>query len=119
MATHFKPTIIRYTLADGSTRTADGRRVAKDTPGAVKNKHKAKKWYARLPGRIKPTPLSANKVVAQQMLAGLLNKAELGRVGIVDPFEAHRLCPCPNTWTIFARAAAWPAPVEGHLTRPG
>jgi hypothetical protein len=35
----------------------------------------------------RPVPLSANKTVAQQMLAACLNKTELGKVGVHDPFE--------------------------------
>jgi hypothetical protein len=96
MASLFRPVIIRYTLPGGSTRTPDGRRVTKETPGAVKKKGKSKKWYTRLPGldgKPQPVPLSANKTVAQQMLAKLLNKAELSKVGIDDPFEEHRKRP--------------------------
>src|SRR5262249_1130887 len=44
-------------------------------------------------GNPRPIPLSANKVAAQQILAELVRKAELGRVGIIDPFEAHRKRP--------------------------
>jgi hypothetical protein len=35
----------------------------------------------------------ANKVAAQQLLAALVKKAELGRAGILDPFEEHRKRP--------------------------
>jgi integrase len=66
------------------------RRVKPGTPGAKKVKRKSTKWYGRVPGSSKPIPLSANKVAAQQMLAALVNKAELGKVGITDPFESHR-----------------------------
>src|SRR5262245_20071885 len=44
-------------------------------------------------GTNKPIPLSANKTAAGQMLAALVNKAELGKVGICDPFEDHRKRP--------------------------
>jgi len=59
----------------------------------VKVKKKSGKWYGRVPGSPKPTPLSTNKVAAQQILAELVKKAELGRAGILDPFEAHRRRP--------------------------
>jgi integrase len=96
MASLFKPVIIRYTLPNGSTRTPDGQRVDKSTPGAVKKKRKAKKWYGSYTdanGEPQRPPLSANKTVAQQMLNALVRKAELGKVGIVDPFEEHRKRP--------------------------
>jgi integrase len=86
MASLFRPIIIRYTLADGT-------RVSKETPGARPKKYKAKKWYGKLPGEKKPIPLSPNKTVAQQMLAQRLHKSENAKVGIVDPFEAHRKTP--------------------------
>jgi integrase len=92
MASLLRPVIIRYTLADGSTRTPDGRRVTKDTPGAVRKKHKATKWYGQYTdadGRERRVPLSANKTAAQQMLNALVRKAELGKVGVRDPFEEH------------------------------
>ncbi len=93
MASLFRPVIIRYTLPNGSTRTADGQRVNKNTAGAVRKKHKAKKWYTRLPDQPRPVPLSANKAVAQQMLNELVRKAELGKIGVVDLFEQHRKRP--------------------------
>ncbi len=38
-------------------------------------------------------PLLENKVAAEQMLADLIKKAELGRVGIRDKFEKHKVRP--------------------------
>ncbi len=96
MASLFKPTIIRYTLPSGSTRTSDGTRVTAATAGAVKKKAKAKKWYGSYTdasGELHRVPLSANKTVAQQMLAALVNKNENAKIGIVDPFEQHRKTP--------------------------
>jgi integrase len=43
--------------------------------------------------------LSANKVAAQQLLAALVKKAELGRAGILDPFEEHRKRPLADHLT--------------------
>jgi integrase len=74
-------------------RFAKRRRVKPGTPGAKKVKSKSKKWYGRLPGKTNPVALSTNKVAAQQMLAALVNKAELGKVGIRDAFEDHRMRP--------------------------
>jgi integrase len=71
-------------------RFVKSRKVRAGTPGARKVKTKSGKWYGRVPGSRKPVPLSANKVAAQQILAELVRKAELGRVGISDPFEEHR-----------------------------
>lgn len=79
------------------------RRVKPGTPGAKKLKRKSTKWYGRIPGKSQPIPLSANKVAAQQMLAALVNKAELGKVGIHDPFEEHRKRPLKEHLADFRR----------------
>src|SRR5262245_28653592 len=100
----FKVTVIQYWLHDcwigpdgapcekgtPGARFVKKRKVKAGTPGAKKVKKKSSKWYGRVPGSPKPVPLSSNKVAAQQMLAALVNKAELGKVGIGDPFEEHR-----------------------------
>jgi hypothetical protein len=104
MAALFKITITQHWLtncwidADGNTCAeatpgacfVERRRVKPGTPGAKKVKRKSTKWYGRVPGNPKAVPLSANKVAAQQMLATLVKKTELGRAGISDPFEEHR-----------------------------
>src|SRR4051812_31243637 len=103
----FKVTVIQYWLHDcwvgpdgrpcakdaPGARFVRARKVPKGTPGAQKVKKKSGKWYGRVPGTAKPVPLSANKVAAQQILAALVKKAELRRVGINDPYEEHRKRP--------------------------
>ena len=100
----FKVTVVQYWLynahvgPDGlpcdkdapGARFVKSRKVPKDTAGAKKVKKKSTKWYGRVPGSAKPVPLSANKVAAQQLLAAMVKKADLGRAGILDPFEEHR-----------------------------
>ena len=54
------------------------------------------KWYGEYQdgdGITRRVPLSADKTAAQQMLAELVRKAELGKAGIRDPFEEHRRRP--------------------------
>src|SRR5262249_5171725 len=82
----FKKSIVHYL-------DADGRQVPKGTPGARRVKEKSAKWYGRVPGNTKPVPLSPNKVVAQQMLAALVNKDSLEKVHGPDPFAPHRARP--------------------------
>ena len=82
----FRKSITRYL-------DADGRQVSKGIPGARKVREKSAKWYGRPPGASKPVPLCTNKTAAEQMLNELVRKAELGKVGIGDPFEAHRKRP--------------------------
>src|SRR5262245_41632446 len=103
----FKVTVVQYWLRDcwvgpdgrpcendaPGARFVRARKVPKGTPGAKKVKKKSGKWYGRVPGSPKAVPLSANKVAAQQLLAALVRKAELGRAGICDPFEEHRKRP--------------------------
>jgi integrase len=56
----------------------------------------SKKWYGEYKdadGVEQCVPLSTDKTAAGQMLAELVKKAELGKAGISDPFEAHRKRP--------------------------
>src|SRR6516164_427525 len=48
-------------------------------------------WYGTVAGE--HVPLCTNKTAAELMLSELVKKAELGRRGIRDPFEEHRLRP--------------------------
>jgi integrase len=107
MPSLFKVTIVQYWLRNvwldaagqpcskdtPGARFVKARKVPKGTPGAKKVKKKSGKWYGRLPGETKPVPLSSNKVAAQQLLAEMVKKAELGRAGMLDPFEEHRKRP--------------------------
>src|SRR4051812_8527485 len=70
--------------------------TATDPQTGRKVKRKTRKWYGKYTdanGAVHRVPLSANKTVAQQMLADLVRKAELGKVGIADPYEEHRRRP--------------------------
>jgi excisionase family DNA binding protein len=96
MASLFKPTIVTYRLKDGSYRTPDGKRVTKNTPGAVRTVEESKKWYGRWTdgaGRPHREPLSESKDIARRMLAKLAGDSQLAGVGIVDPFADHRRRP--------------------------
>src|SRR5947208_1744754 len=100
MASVFKVTVIQYWLRDcwvgldgkpcaegtPGARFVKSRKVPKGTPDARKVKKKSGKWYGRAPGNAKPTPLSTNKVAAQQLLAEMVRKAELKRANVFDPF---------------------------------
>src|SRR5262245_8408997 len=113
----FKITVVQHWLHDcwidregvpcaedePGARFVKSRKVPAGTPGAKKLKKKSSKWYGRVPGSAKPTPLSTNKVAAQQLLAELVRKAELGRAGIGDPFEEHRKRPLSEHLADFRR----------------
>jgi hypothetical protein len=47
MASLYKPTITTYQLPDGKHRTPDGKRVTKNTPGAVRVSKKSEVWYGK------------------------------------------------------------------------
>jgi hypothetical protein len=54
------------------------------------------KWYGEYRDAdaiLRCVPLSTDKTAAGQMLADLVRKAEMGRAGLSDPFEAHRKRP--------------------------
>src|SRR5262249_44555640 len=82
----FKKKIIRYL-------DSNGRQVPKGTPGATRHEETSSKWYGRDPATGKDVPLAKNKVAAQQLLAALVKKAEMGKAGISDLFEAHHQRP--------------------------
>src|SRR5262245_49743901 len=66
--------------------------TATDPRTGRKVRRASKKWYAQYvdaAGVRQRVPLSANKTAAQQMLNELVRKAELAKVGILDPFEVH------------------------------
>src|SRR5262245_60436948 len=93
MASLYRPKIVEYRLSDGSYRTAEGKRVTKDTPGARKSSRPSKKWYGRYTdgtGRPMRVPLSENKETSRRMLAKIAGDAQLAGVGIADPFAEHR-----------------------------
>ena len=67
-----------------------------DPKTGKQTRRKTKKWYGKYEdsdGIIQRVPLSSNKTVAEQMLAELVKQSELGKVGLVDPFEASRKMP--------------------------
>jgi len=78
MASVFKPT---YTKTD-----KNGKRVTR----------KSKKWYVKYrdaEGIVRKIPGYTDKSATQQLAAKLQREAELGQMGIVDPFEKHRKTP--------------------------
>lgn len=77
----FQPVVIRYTLPDGSNRTADGKRVTSKTPGAVRTVTNSRKWYGRLPDGTR-VPLAESKDIAKRMLDKLRGDAQMEAVGI-------------------------------------
>ncbi len=80
---------VRFKGADGKSVTA---------PVTAKGKNAGKlcrvaspNWYGRVDGE--PVSLCTNKTAAEQMLAELVKKAEMGKAGMRDPFEQHRKRP--------------------------
>jgi integrase len=80
MSKVFKVTISTYTLPDGSHRTPEGKRVTKDTPGAVKVSRKSDVWYGKVNGKL--SKLCSDKQASKTMLAKLLTDGALAEVGI-------------------------------------
>jgi integrase len=68
-------------------QNADGQRVPKGTPGAVRVKTVSKMWYGRgIPGQPakKRVPLATDKTAARRMLADMVRRAEQGQAGVPD-----------------------------------
>jgi integrase len=116
MASLFRPKIVTYTLG-GSHRTPDGKRVTKDTPGAVRSESRSKKWYGRIPGQARPVPLSESKETARRMLNKLRGDAELGAVGLTDPYADHRDRPLKEHLEDFRRYLAAKGNVAEHVNK--
>jgi integrase len=96
-----KPVYTRY--QDG-----DGRSVPKGTPGAVKVKEVAEKWYAEfyVNGKKKKKPLAKDKSVAQVMLGDLIRDIEKGQAGLTDLFKEHRKRPLSEHVADYLKAVA-------------
>ncbi len=88
MASLYKPTITTYVLPGGKHRTPDGRRVTKETPGAVKVSRKSKIWYGsyKAADGFRDVPLCADKTASKQILAKLAVDAKLSAHGLGDVF---------------------------------
>src|SRR5262249_27920859 len=94
-------------LADGSYRRANGRRVTKDTPGAVRVElGRSQIWYGKYKGancKFHRVPLCTNKTAAKQMLAKLVTDAKLAQHGLGDAFEEHRERPLKEHLADYSR----------------
>jgi hypothetical protein len=107
--TLFKITVVQHWLYDfwlgpdgrpcdpdaPGARFVKSRKVASGTPGARKVRKKSGKWYGRLPGGSRPVPLSANKVAAQQMLAGLSGRPRCAELESATPLKSTASGPSP------------------------
>jgi integrase len=94
-----KPVYTRY-------RDQQGNIVPKGTPGSLKSKEKAEKWYAEwyVGGKKKRKPLATDKSVAQKMLADLVVEFEKGTAGMTDPYKEHRERPLLEHVTDYLKA---------------
>ncbi|MCI0462124.1 MAG: tyrosine-type recombinase/integrase [Gemmataceae bacterium] len=116
MAQLFRPKIVEYRLG-GKSRTPDGQRVTRDTPGAQRSERQAKKWYGRLPGQDRPVPLSASKETARRMLNKLLGDAEMASVGLVDPFAEQKAQPLAQHVADYGRYLKAKGDTQEHADR--
>src|SRR5262245_11808065 len=108
VSTLYRPKIVSYTLPGGKSRTPDGQRVTKETPGAVRRVSRSSTWWGRYTdgaGQRHQVKLSTNKDIARRMLAKLAGDAQLAGVGIhvVDPFAEHYERPLEEHLDDFAR----------------
>jgi integrase len=118
MPSLYRPTIVAYHLPDGSCRTPEGKRVKRDTPGAVRTVTEAKKWYGRYTdaaGKTQRVPLSESKETARRMLNKIAGDAELASVGICDPFAGHRQRALLEHVEDFGRYLAAKGNTEEHV----
>jgi len=91
----------------------NGKKVAAETPGAARHVIKSKKWYGTVRG--KPTPLSADKTVAQRMLRQLQAKADLAGVGLADPYADHRKRPVADHLDDFRASLVAKGDTRDHV----
>lgn len=69
----------------------NGVRVAKDTPGAVKQQIESEKWYGcwKEGKRKVMVPLATDKQASQAMLTDIIRHRERGEAGLVNPYKPH------------------------------
>lgn len=92
MPTPYRLTILTYCLPGNVYRTLEGKRVTKDTPGAVAARTKAKHWYGRFTdadGVRRRVKLSTDKATAVTILSRLVLDASLRKHGVTDPTAEH------------------------------
>jgi integrase len=120
MATLYKPRVVSYRLPSGKYRTPDGKRVTRDTPGAVRVESKSPTWWGRYTdgaGVEHQVRLSRSKETARRMLAKLAGDAQLASVGITDPFAEHRARPLTEHAEDFVRHLAAKGDTAKHFKR--
>jgi integrase len=120
MPSLYHPTIVAYHLPDGRCRTPDGKRVKRNTPGAVRTVTEAKKWYGRYTdaaGKTQRVPLSESKETARRMLNKIAGDAELASVGIADPFAGQRRRPLLEHLEEYRRYLLAKGNTKDHASR--
>jgi integrase/recombinase XerC len=80
---------VRFKGSDGKTVTAPV--VLKGKSAGQTCRVYSPNWYGHVNGE--RVTLCTNKEAAELMLADLMRKAAMGKVGITDPYEEHRLRP--------------------------
>jgi integrase len=118
--TLYRPKVVTYRMPDGSYRTPEGKRVTKDTPGAVRTESRSPTWHGRYTdgaGVRHQAPLSRSKEVARRMLAKLAGDAQLAGVGISDPFAGHRARPLLGHLEDFGRTLAARNNTPSHVEK--
>lgn len=70
---------------------AQGRRVSRTTPGAIRVFEKSSKWYAcwNENGKQVRIPLATDKTASQAMFADLLRTRDRKAAGLIDPHQSH------------------------------
>ncbi len=107
MASLFKPSGTTFTLPDGSHRTLDGHRVTRDTPDAVRHKHKSKTWYGRYrdaDGIVQTVKLCRDKEASKSMLHKLATDAKMAELGLVQKYQDHHKRPLAGHLDDFTAA---------------
>jgi integrase len=97
-----------YKRAYWSIDPETGERVRKKTAN----------WYGKYKnadGIQVRVPLSSNKVASEQMLAELVRTVELGKAGLIDPFETHRKRPLREHLTDFRQHLESKGNSEPHV----
>jgi len=124
VASLYRPKVVEYRMPDGSTRDPEGRRVRKDTTGAVRHVTESPTWWGRYRdanGDRQQVPLSESKTKARAMLDELAHDSRLDALGIerpaADPFAAHRKRPLAGHLADFGGALRAKGDTEEHVGR--
>jgi integrase len=127
----YRPTIVEYRLLIDvtgakpaySSRTPEGERVAKSTPGAVRFCRKSPSWWGKWKKRgiwlLRPQKLSGNLATARRILAEKIRQVELGMAGLTEDAGVAKIRPLADHLAEYCAYLVALERTAGHVAKTG